>query len=76
MLKTTLTVTALAAALTLAAGSEKPLVDLENYDISKIQVIDFGPPLWVTPKTVHSDKVKIRKEKVPPDGCSTSPSPM
>ena len=49
MLKTTLTVTALAAALTLAAGSEKPLVDLENYDISKIQVIDFGPPLWVTP---------------------------
>lgn len=63
MLKTTLTVTALAAALTLAAGSEKPLVDLETYDISKIQVIDFGPPLWVTPKTVHSDKVKIRKEK-------------
>ena len=63
MLKTTLTAAALVAALTLAVGAEKPLVDLETYDISKIQVIDFGPPLWVTPKVVHSDKVKIRKEK-------------
>ena len=63
MLKTTLTAAALIAALTLAVGAEKPLVDLETYDISKIQVIDFGPPLWVTPKVVHSDKVKIRKEK-------------
>ena len=49
------------SAFVLAGGT--PLVNLETYDISRIVPVDFTAPLWVTPKPVKTDGIKVEKVK-------------
>lgn len=44
---------------------EQQLVDLEKYDVSRIVPVDFTAPLWVTPKPVKTDGVKVEKVRTP-----------
>lgn len=49
------------SAFVLAGGT--PLVNLETYDVSRIVPMDFTAPLWVTPKPVKTDGIKVEKVK-------------
>ena len=52
---------AFCSAFVLAGGT--PLVNLETYDVSRIVPVDFTAPLWVTPKPVKTDGIKVEKVK-------------
>ena len=49
------------SAFVLAGGT--PLVNLKTYDVSRIVPVDFTAPLWVTPKPVKTDGIKVEKVK-------------